>query len=357
MTPRASRSIVLGAFAFAAALGLAACAEHAGGDARAAITAAERAPLPVTVARAREVDASSGHEVVGTVRSRSVAELSPSVMGTVRTLRVSLGSTVKAGEVLATLSAGEIEAQAERARAVFEQAELDLKRAQQLKATDSISSSAYDAAVAQFRVAEAARAEANVMRGYTTIRAPFAGAITQKLGDVGDLAVPGKPLLVLESPGALRLEAAVPEGIAAQLAVGTQTRVFVEALHEPIEAQVAEISPAADPSSRTLLVKVDLPADARLRAGMFGRLVVPTVTGRVVVVPEAAVVRRGQMELVFVADGDAARLRIIRTGRTAGGETRVLAGLRGGEVVITKNAEQLVDGARVRVQPEAGSAP
>jgi membrane fusion protein, multidrug efflux system len=316
--------------------------------------AAELPPLAsqaVSVASARVVNQSVGDEVIGTVHARSVAAISSSIMGNVRALKVTVGSHVRAGEVLVQLSAGEIDAKANQASAMFSQAELDLKRAEQLKASQSIPASRYEAMTAQFRVAEATLAEANVMRGYTTLRAPFAGVITEKRCDVGDLAVPGKPLLVLESPGALRLEAAVPEVIAQLLHRGDVLSARIDSIPQPLSATVSELSPSADPVSRTVLVKLDLPNTPALRPGMFGRLSVQTGQEHAVVVPTPAVVKRGQMELVFVVREDKAQLRIVRTGRTHDGATEILAGLDGSEPVVVDNAALLVDGQPLEVKP------
>lgn len=305
----------------------------------------------VRVAPAREISQPVGDEVIGTVHARSVAAISSSIMGNVRALKVTVGSHVRAGDVLVQLSAGEIDAKANQASAMFAQAELDLKRAEQLKASQSIPASRYEATAAQFRVAQATLAEANVMRGYTTLRAPFAGVITEKHCDVGDLAVPGKPLLVLEKPGALRLEAAVPEVIAQLLHLGDVLSARLDSVALPLPATVSELSPSADPISRTVLVKLDLPDTPALRPGMFGRLTVQTGQERVVVVPAPAIVRRGQMELVFVVKDGKAQLRIVRTGREQQGAAEVLSGLDDRELVVVDNARALVDGQTVEVKP------
>ncbi len=305
----------------------------------------------VRVEESRELARAIGEEVVGTVHAKNTAMISSSIMGTVRDLRVTLGSPVRQGDVLVRLQAGEIEAKANQARAVFAQAEVNLRRATQLHASHSIPQAELDAADAQFRVAQAALAEAQVMAGYTTIRSPISGVVTAKESDVGDLAVPGHPLLVLESPGAMRLEAFVPETLAHRLARGTRMPVHVDALGRDFEATVAEQSPSADPASRTVLIKLDLPETPELRSGMFGRLVVPTGEDRAVTVPREALVRRGQMETVFVADHGHARLRIVRAGRSYDGRIELLSGLAGGEPVIVTHAERLLDGQAVTVQP------
>jgi len=311
-------------------------------------------PLPtlkVHAAPVQDVSHALGDEVVGTLRARSVTAVSASIMGTVKAVKVKLGSHVKAGQVLVQLTAGEVEAKADQARARLAQAKINLERAQQLMASKSIPTSQFDAAQAEYNFAQASMAEADVMRGYTSLKAPISGVITSKQCAVGDLALPGRPLLVLESPGALRLEASVPEAVAHSLKIGTKMKVSVDAIDRDLQAEVAELSPSADPQSRTVLVKLDLPADEQLRAGMFGRLTVPTSEVSSVVIPANAIMKRGQMETAFVVEDGKARLRLVRTGRTSEGGTEILAGLSAGETVITDHVAQLVDGQPLELEP------
>lgn len=327
---------------------LSACASH---EAPHKKVEPKAAPIAVHAQSVSRVTQPLTDEVVGTVRARQEASISSSVMGTIRTLRVKLGSRVRAGDVLIQLAVGEIDAKAAQASANFAQAGVEMKRAQQLKATQSIPMAQYDAAAAQYRVAEAALAEAEAMRAYTIIRAPFAGIVTEKPANLGDLAVPGKPLLTLESPGALRLEAAIPEGLSHSLRQGEAMQVRFEAIEAPLDARVAELSPSADPQSRTVLVKFDLPNMAELRPGMFGRVRVHVGEESAVLVPSDAIVRQGQLETVYVVDGPKAHLRLIRTGRAEAGKTEVLSGLSGEEKVAVDQLASLTDEALVEVAP------
>lgn len=308
-------------------------------------------PHKVQVVSVQSKARASGDEVVGTVRAKSVSAISSSIMGTIKALKVAVGSQVRAGELLVQLSAGEIEAKAAQAQAAFAQAQVEMKRAEQLRASQSIPSAQYDATSAQYKLAQSALQEAEVMRSYLVIRAPFAGVITQKQANVGDLAVPGRPLLVLESPSQLRLEAAVPEGSAHTLHVGDTETVRIDALGKEISAKVSEVSPSADPASRTVLVKLDLPSLPELRAGMFGRLHVSTAEAQALVIPASALIRRGQLESVFVSDGKNARLRLVRTAQAAPPELQVLAGLSEGEHVVVSDVSLLRDGEPLEVQP------
>jgi RND family efflux transporter MFP subunit len=213
-----------------------------------------------------------------------------------------------------------------------------------------ISAAQYDAALSQWTVAQAGHAAARTIAHHAVLRAPFAGVVTAKLANVGDTAMPGEALLVLEAPHALRFEARVPETAAGALAIGASVPVRLDALDRDLVGTIAEIQPASDDATRTRLIKVDLPATPGLRSGRFGRLLLATGTSLAVSVPAGAVVRRGQLEGVFVVESSSrtARLRLVRSGRERDGRLEIASGLSGGELVILAAAD-LVDGQRVEV--------
>src|SRR5262249_44952926 len=159
----------------------------------------------------------------------------------------------------------------------------------------------------------------------------FAGVITSKLTSVGDTALPGQPLLVLEAPSALRLEAQVPETTGESLAVGDPVPVRVEGIDHGLEGRHAEIQPAAGAAGRTRLFKIDLPDTPGLRSGQFGRALLPGRESTTVTVPSEAVVHHGQLESVLVVDSGVARLRLVRSGREWKGRMEISSGLSGGE--------------------------
>jgi RND family efflux transporter MFP subunit len=258
---------------------------------------------------------------------------------------------VKAGERLVQLDAQEIQSRLDQAAAARQQAENDLKRATDLLQQKILSPSEFDNAQSKFRMTAAAEAEAKTMLGYTDIVAPFAGVITRKLADVGDLAAPGKPLLQMENPDTLRFEADVPEALIGNVKLGDKLAVRIAAVAVEIEGSVAEMSPAADPNSRTSLVKLDLPGATGLRSGQFGRVAVPVGEASAIRVPAAAMIQRGQMELVFVVVGNHAQLRLVKTGSRIGDEVELVSGLNSGEQVVTENASDLVDGQPVTIKP------
>jgi membrane fusion protein, multidrug efflux system len=310
--------------------------------------------LPAASVRAQIVESKkrvATEEVVGTVRAKLRSVIEAKVSGRIEQMLVVPGQQVKAGEVLAVIDAREVQARYDQAVALRQQAEADLKRLTTLFEQKILSQAEFDNAQAKARVAVAGVAEAETMLGYTKVTAPFAGVITRKHADVGDLASPGKALLEMEDSTALRLEADVPEAVVGKLTLGDKLPVRISALEKELEAVVSEIAPAADPGSRTFLVKLDLPSTLGLRAGQFGRVAMPVGETAALRVPAAAVVQRGQMEIVFVVNDGKAQLRLVKTGKRIGSEVEVVSGVSAGEKIVAANAAGLVDGQPLTVTP------
>ena len=309
--------------------------------------------LPTVTVRVQAVESKrrlATEEVVGTVRPKLSAVIAAKVSGTVEAMLVAPGQFVKAGEPLARIDAREIKARLDQTQAVRDQVAMDLERFTRLLADKAVTQQEFDSVQARQRIAQAAVTEAETMLGYTQIAAPFDGVITRKLADVGDLATPGKPLLEMENPAALRLEADVPEAVFGNLKLGEKLPVRVAAVAAPMDGIVSEISPAADPASRTFLVKLDLQAVAGLRSGQFGRVAIPTSEVQALRVPATAVVQRGQMELAFVVADKTAHLRLVKTGKRLGDEIEIVSGLEPGELLVSDGTHQLRDGQPVEIK-------
>lgn len=314
---------------------------------------AEPSPPPTVTVRTQAIESKkrvATEEVVGTVRAKLHSVIEAKVSGKLDRMLVVPGQNVQAGELLAELDAREVQARLDQALALRQQADSDLKRYTALLEQKILSQSEFDSVQSKFRVAAAAAKEAETMLAYTKVIAPFAGVITRKHADVGDLASPGKPLLEMEDSRVLRLEADVAEAVISHLMLGDKLRVRVSGVSQDLEAVVSEIAPAADPNSRTFLVKCDLPSVAGLRAGQFGRAAMPVGETSARRVASSAVVQRGQMELVFVVVNNQAQMRIVKTGKRLGDEVELVSGVEAGEKVVTEGAAGLLDGQRVEAK-------
>ncbi len=313
----------------------------------------EAAALPAATVRvqvARLQPHTAAEEVVGTVRSKLRAMVEAKISGRLLEYTAIPGTKVKKGDLLARLENQEIQAKVDQAKAMLEQAQSDFSRQKQLIESKATTRQDFDAAEARVKVATASVTEAETMAGYARVTAPFDGVITRKLADVGDLAMPGKPLLEIEAPTALRFEADLPEAMLDRVNMGAKMQVRIATLPS-LDAVVSEIAPVADPVSRTFLVKLDLPDADGLRTGQFGRVAVPVAETKLLVVPAASVLRRGQMELLFVVKEGHALLRLVKTGKVLSDGIEILSGLEEGEQVVIKDAAKLTDGQPVTIQP------
>lgn len=308
--------------------------------------------LPVANVRAVTVTAMESNmqtEVVGTVRSVNRAVIAAKVTGTIEEMPVVLGSTVKAGDLLVRIGAGEISAKAIQAQAQLEQARRNLERERKLLQKNAATSENVKSLEDVYRVAEAMNREAEAMLGYTAITAPFDGVITAKPGNVGDLATPGAALLHLEDNNRLQVETSAPETLVLHIKPGDTLAIHIPAANLDLAGTVAQVAPAADPMSRTALVKIDIKPEPQLRSGQFARVVIPGKRKKSLFVPSEAIHVFGQMEKLFVVKNNAAQLRLVRTGTVAGGQTEILAGLESGETVAVEDSSRLIDGQPVKI--------
>ncbi len=320
-------------------------------------------------------------EAVGTVRAVQTSALASQMMGTLVEVRVHEGDRVQRGQVLAVIDDSQPRAAFDRAtaadRAARQQlaaaeselalAESTLKRYQTLYERKSVSPQEFDevrtrqqAALARRDMAradqeqaKAAIAQATTALEYTRIRAPFDGVVTEKKADTGTLAAPGMPIFTLEDVRRYRLEASLNESDLASVRIGQSAPIVVDALGtEPLSGKVVQIVPAADPGSRSFLVKIELPADSRLRSGLFGRVQFSRGERQALLVPQSSIVDRGQMQGVFLLDQNkVATLHYITLGKPAQGQIEVLAGLQAGDWLVARPGSLELDGKRIEAQP------
>ena len=330
----------------------------------------------VSVISAAKAEVPDAIESVGTVAAAQTAQLSAQIVGTVRAVQAVEGQRVRRGEVLVLIDDAQQRAslrQAEAARLAAEQqvaavtadyelAAATLKRYEMLRDKKAVSPHEFDEVQARYTAASAQRsaaqaaleqarageAQAQTVLGFTTIRAPFDGVITAKRVDAGALAAPGAPLLTVEDTSRFRLEASVDESDLHSIKQGEAVPVLLDALGSEIEGRVTQVVPAADPASRSFVVKVDLPADGRLRSGVFGRARFARGTRQSVMVPRTAVLDHGQLQGVYVVGGNGdVSLRYVTLGRPIADNVEILSGLSGGERLISAPGGRELAGKRV----------
>lgn len=330
----------------ATALLLAGCNRHGGQPPTTA-----SAPVGVRTARVEAATLPLTQTLTATGRPLERATLAARLMGSVTAADFTVGQTVKAGDLLLTLTAAEIPARLDQARAALAQAEREAAREASLVKQNATAAETALAAEDRRRIAAAAVNEAEALLAYTRIIAPFAGTITQKFVNSGDLAAPGTPLVVVEASDQLRAEVQVPDAFAS-LPLGTAIFVQLTPDTAPVSANLVELSAAADSATSTRLAKLALPATSAARSGQFVRVLWPTGEANVLLIPSAALTTLGQIERVFVVSTDGrAQLRLVKSGDITSGRVAIISGLTAGETVVLAPAATLRDGQPVTLQP------
>ena len=284
----------------------------------------------------------------GTIEAVRAGTLASQVSGRVIEVRVRGGDDVKGGQPLINIEVGEAgdaaiasRAAADGAAARLVSAQADFERAQRLRVQDYISVAAMQRAEATLRSAqadaqasEALAKAARTRAAWHTVTAPYAGHVTDVWVSAGDLATPGKPLVALYDPEALRVVARVPESVAAQVQSGRALKLLLRE-SAPVAISSWRVIAAIDPMTHSVEVRAELPAGSALQPGQFVNLLLPLRdTAAQIRIPLSAVLRRSEVAGVYVVDAaGAAHLRQVRLGPSMGDTVSVLSGLQGGEQV------------------------
>lgn len=386
-------------FCLAAAVTLAGCDGPAGANS----DRAPAGPKPVAVTTTTVVERPIVRfiPVTGTLAAQDQADVAAEIAGRVVATPVERGTRVKAGGDLVRIASTEVDAQAQEAdanaaqiearlglaagttfdpervsevvsaRANQDLAEGDLARVRTLFDKSLVSRAEFDqrrtqteamqrqydvarnGAVQQYEALRAARARVALARkavADTTVRAPFDGAVEQRLVSVGDYVTRGTKVAVVIRTDPLRLELTVPEQYIAELAIGRTVALEVDAYPGRMFAgHIRYVSPALTPESRALVAEAVVPnGDGALKPGFFATARIEQASAKPsLLVPITALRTTSGSAKLYVVSNDRVEERIVTTGQPAGALVEVTSGLKAGEVVATSNVNQLADGLRV----------
>ena len=314
--------------------------------------------VPVLTVGPQAVNA--GYELDGVVEAVRQATVAAQATGRVASLLVKVGDRVKAGQVLATIDDRDTQTGVARSQAQVAQAEAELanalanvQRTHDLRRQGFVSQAALDVAESQYQAAQAGRQgagagaqQARLAQSFTQVTAPFDGYVLETLSQAGDLAMPGKPVATVYAPQPLRVVVQVPASMAQQARGAQRTELQVGGQWVAPAAQQG-VS-AADPVSQTLTWKLDVGASAaaQLLPGQPIRVRFVGAQVQRMVVPQAAVLRRGELTAVYVAADKGFALKAVRLGADQGAAgVEVLAGLKAGDAVAVNAVQAGLAGA------------
>jgi RND family efflux transporter MFP subunit len=329
-------------------------------------------------------------EAPGSVIAASTAQVAARTMGTALQVAAREGDFVKRGQVLAQLDERELASHRSAAHAaaqgatagvalatkalVAAQAQADVMqktydRYSYLKEQKSVSPQEFDEiaakqqaaqanleqAKAALRQAEAGSAQAESeahaaesVASYALVVAPFDGRVIRRTVEPGSMVSPGMPLFVVEDASRYQLEVTLPAEAAAFLKKNTPARVQLDGLQQKsLPGKVAEMEAGADPASHTLKARIDLPKEAGVQSGIFGRAFFSRGEKQALLVPSAALVDRGQLRGIYVVgDGGLLQWRVVTVGKNTLDVFEVLSGLNEGDLLVLNPGTQELDGKK-----------
>ena len=319
---------------------------------RASTAGGPRAGIPVETAGARAAKTSSDIRAVGSLRSDESVMIAPEIAGRIAEIAFKEGEAVEQGAVLVRLDDALVRAEVSDAQARLELAKANYDRATELASRGSGTERARDEATAAFEIARVALELARVRLSKHTINAPFSGVMGLRAVSVGAFVNVGAQLVNLEKIDALKVDFKAPEVFLAQITVGQNIEVNVDALpNKTFGGIIYAIDPQVDVNGRALQIRARLPnPDRALRPGLFARIIIKGIAEQeVVVVPESAIVPRAGDTFIYRVENGKAVESKVRLGQRKGGNVEIIEGLAPDTTVVVAGHQRLRDGEAVEV--------
>lgn len=363
-------------------------------------------PINVPTAKVTLGSMEDFYEATGTIKAKTTTQVAANMMGRIISIPLVEGSSVTRGQVLVEIDNRESQTQLQKAQAGVKEAQAALieidksviaanagiktaeankvlaeqtfARFKELYERRSASGQEFDEAQGKLKMAtsqveqakanvqailskkeqinariQQAKAEIagiNVHESYSKITSPVSGIIVKKFAEIGAIASPGMPLLSIEDNSQYRLEAGVEESQSKLMQIGKRVSVKIDALGQgDIFGIISEILPSADAASRSYTVKIDLPANPLLRTGLYGLARFPIAGKQAIMIPNTALIQRGQLNGVYIVSPEGtAQFRIVTIGKTADGLTEILSGISEGDEFVSADIHRVNDGAKIR---------
>ncbi len=293
---------------------------------------------------------------VGTMRASRGVTLSAEVSGTISEIHFESGQNVEKGDLLFELDTSAETAQLESAVASAELAEVNLKRAKELRASRSVAQSELDTAEARAKEAKAALSQIQAQLEKKVIRAPFSGRLGIRQIDLGEYINPGSPVVSLQSVDPMYVDFSLPQQQLSKVKSGYQLRLTIDTYPDKTFSGVVEaIDPELNLSNRMFRIRGALSnKDGLLVPGMFANVeVVQPESTTVVAVPGTAVYYQAFGNTVFVIknsdQGKTVEQRFVKIGQTKGDYVSIVEGVAAGEEIVTAGAFKLFNGRSVVV--------
>lgn len=297
-------------------------------------------------------------DLEATLEAVNQSTVSAQTSGAIKAVHFDVNDQVEAGALLIEIDDTQQQAQLQQARANLAQAQAQnedaqvlLQRNTRLYEQRTLSKGEFDSsnaraksAAAAVKAAEAALKQAQEQLAYTKVKAPYGGIVRARHVQMGELVIPGQPLMTGLALEPLRAVADLPQQVARQYQSADQ--ISIQLQHSQLQPTEVVLFPFADERHHSVRLRAELPAgsldgEQRLFPGQWAKIRVLTGERNGILVPTAAILQRAELNSVYVIHNGEPRLRQVRTGERFEGQTEILAGLQTGDVIVTDALAQL----------------
>lgn len=312
---------------------------------------AGRGALPVETAKAVSTQLSDDIGSIGTLLAEETVEIAPETSGRISAILFKDGEPVKAAQPLFQLDTELAKADLAEARARLSLAEATYARNQTLRKSGNVAQSVLEAAETELEMARAAADSTQVRLNKLTVLAPFDGVAGFRSVSVGAYVNAGTALVKLDKIDLLKVSFALPELVQSRISLGQTISLVADALPgETFQATISAIDPTIDVNGRALQVRANLDnSRLLLKPGMLVRITVKGGQRSAVMVPETAILQRGDNAVIFVAHDSKAEEKEVRIGKREAGAIEVLEGIEAGAEVVVAGNTRLNNGAAIEV--------
>ena len=318
----------------------------------------EAPAIPVETAIPTRGDILAIYSGTAPIEAFADATVIAKVGGEVREILVEEGDDVETGDVLARLDGDRLRLEAEQAEANLRKLQRDYQRNVDLHERGLISVGDFEKIQYDMEALEATFDMARLELGYTEIRAPIDGVISERFIKVGNMIDVNAPTFQVTSLEPLVSYLHVPEREYRRIAPGQDAAIHIDALAgSQFDAIVSRVSPVVDPATGTFKITIEVSdSSRRLKPGMFGRIsIVYDMHADAMQIPRSAIIEEAGQSAVYVIDEDVAERRIIRTGYAEGGQIEVLEGLADSEEFVVVGQTSLKNGSKVSIINAVGA--
>lgn len=296
---------------------------------------------------------------VGTLRSNESVMIRPEIAGRIANINFAEGEPVEAGQTLVSLDDSTHAAELADARANLKLAERNFQRLDELFGKGSVSARERDEALARLESTRAALQLSEARLAKTDVNAPFAGILGLRRVSPGDYVTPGQDLVNIEDIDPIKVDFSIPERYLSALSTGQRIRVQVDAFPgQDFQGEVYAVDPQIDPAGRSIAIRAHVANPGLLlRPGLFARVrLIVDERPDALVIPEEAIVPRGEQRYVFRVEDGKASLTPVTLGQRREGRVEIVEGLSEGATVVTAGQLKIRDGVPVTVRQSGDDA-